>query len=228
MKTELLRFRDPLMMPGGYTFDYVGTLKMIDLYLNSKFQTGDKDNRGFRKFFYNIVKPACDIATKFIDLDTKDIMLFAEQSDQEEKVWLMQHDLKQWLKENKFGTLLNEIGERYPEYGSVVLKKQKSKFKNVQLQNLRFDPSARILEDSDFVYEINLMTWGEMAKMPWDKATLKKIYNEQETFYEVYECYTQQPEGKKWKYEIKADCFYEKTLNNELVRTTEAKINDAT
>src|SRR3990167_5402242 len=110
-------FYNDVRMPGDYVFNHVNTLKKIELSYNSKFEKGDKDSRGFKKYFYNINKPACDIATKFVDLDTKDIILRHELPDQEWKVWVMMHDLKGWLKKNKFGRLLNDLVFEYPKYG---------------------------------------------------------------------------------------------------------------
>src|SRR3990167_2225505 len=88
-----LFFRD-VEMPGGWSHNLQSTLKRINLYYNGKFETGERDNRGFKKFFYNITKPSCDVAEKFIDLDTKDIILYHESSDNEWPVWMMMQDLK--------------------------------------------------------------------------------------------------------------------------------------
>ena len=90
-------------MPGGWRFNQSEELKTIDLYYNSQYKTGQYDLQGFRKFFYNIVKPVCDIATKFIDLDTRDIILTPEHSNDELRVFLLQRRLKQWLKDVDFG-----------------------------------------------------------------------------------------------------------------------------
>lgn len=39
--------------------------------------------------------------------------------------WLMDKDLKHWMKESGFGKTLNDIFFNLPIYGSVVLKRQK-------------------------------------------------------------------------------------------------------
>lgn len=51
-------YYDGITMPGGYAHNLPETIKGIDLYYNSKFETGQFDNLGYRKFFFNIVKPA--------------------------------------------------------------------------------------------------------------------------------------------------------------------------
>ena len=218
-------YRQPVEMPGGYMFNQAETLKRIDLYYNSKFESGQYDTRGFRKFFYNIIKPACDIASKFVDLDTKDIILIPEKSDDELRVWLMQKDLKLWLKKEKFGRLLNEIGHHYPKYGSVVLKKNKEGWKNVPLQNLRLDPSADSLSLSPFVYEVFLLSRNEIKKMGWNKEAVKELLSrgDDEKLF-VYACYEQNEDG--WDFSIKGDLFAKRDPQGRVVRSAETIVNE--
>lgn len=224
-RENLKDFYDPLEMPGGFHFNHVETLKKIDAYYGGKFVSGSKDSAGFSKYFYNIVKPPCDIATKFIDLDTKDIMLVSDRPDDEKRVWFMQRDLKQWMKENGIGKLLNEIGFDYPKYGTVVVKRNKNEWKKVNIQNLRMDPAATALEDdSAFVYEVLRMTARDIKKMPWNPDEVKRLLESKESFYTVYECYDVQDDGKKWKRSFKAD-FLNARSGNAYQRTPESQIN---
>ena len=143
IRENLQMFHQGVEMSGGYEFDQQATLKRIDLYYNGKFESGLHDSQGFRKFFYNITKPACDIATKFVDLDTKDIMLVSERAGDEYKIWVMQRDLKQWMKDNNVAKLLNDIAFDFPKYGHVVVKKAKAgDVSKVNIVNLRMDPTA--------------------------------------------------------------------------------------
>lgn len=206
-------------MPGGYSHYLPETLKMIDLYYNSKYKTGDKDNLGYRKFFYNIVKPTCDIATKFIDLDTKDIIVMPEGSDDELPTWFMEKKLRMWLEDNDFGCLLNEIGFNYPKYGHVVIKKGKE-LELVNIQNLRVDPAAEDLDDSPFVYELLQMTKGELMKMNWDTEELFSRGDDQ-TFL-IYDCY--EMDGDKWNRTVYGDLFSTKAQNG-INRSVESEIN---
>ena len=109
-------------MPGGYSHNIPETLKLIDLYYNSQFKTGKYDDLGFRKFFFNVVKPACDIATKFVDLDTKDIILTPESDQSEFKVWFLQKKLKQYLKNENFGIifLINKLLRGYKTFFKIL------------------------------------------------------------------------------------------------------------
>lgn len=178
MSKKLINVNDSIEMPGGWYFNQAETLKTIDLYLNSKFKSGSTDSNGFRKLFFNIVRPACDIATKFIDIDTANILLVPTKGDDEMRVWFMQRRLHQYLKENGFAELLNEISENYPKYGHVVLKKSGKKWGMVPLVNLRLDPTVKKMEQSSEVQEIHLMTREEMPE-GWDTESLFKASNEQ-------------------------------------------------
>ena len=227
-RSNINLYYTPIEMPGGYSFDYVKTLKKIDLYYNSQFETGNLDSRGFRKFFYNIVKPACDIAQKYIDLDTKDIVLISEKPDSEMKVWLMQRDLKQWLKKEKFGSLLNRLGEEYPKYGHFFIKKDKSgSWKKVNIQNLRFDPASNSFDTDEFFYEIHQMSRNEIKRMKWNRPDdVEGLLSSEENIYTVYECYDRCADEKgEWRRTIKADLYLRKD-GTVVVRAPEALINN--
>lgn len=218
-RDNIRKYFEQVEMPGGYSFDTAETIKTIDLYYNSKYKTGKYDNRGFRKFFYNIVKPATDIATKFIDLDTKDIILVPEHSNDEMRVWLMQRRLKQWLKDNNFGDLLNDIAFNLPKYGHIVVKKTGRKWGLVSLENLRTDPTARFLNDSSFVYEVNMMSASKIGSMNWN-GNVKELLKRKHGQYIIYECYHKTEKG--WNRIIKSD-LYEKRGTLE---SAESQINN--
>lgn len=223
-------FYQPVEMPGGYSFNHVDTLETIELYYNSQFRNGPKDEEGLPKYFYNIVKPACDVAEKMTDLDTKDIRLIPENPDDERTLWLMQNDLKQWLKDTNFGVLLNQINHDYSKYGHVVIKQLKSgEWKKVNLTNLRVDPSAPSLDKSTAVCEVLLMTRSEIAEMKaWDETEKKMLFdrNPHENLFTVYEYYEHNIEGgKKYKRTILADILKTKS-GNGFHETPESQIND--
>lgn len=216
-------FYAPITMPGNYVFNHSDTIKLIDLYYNGKFKSGSFDSRGFRKFFYNIVKPACDIASKFIDLDTKDIILIPDGNGMEEKIFIMQRDLKQWLKEQDFGKLLNDIGFDYPKYGHIFLKKSKNGWKKVNIHNLRFDPASQSFETDTFFYEALLMTRREIEDMDWDKEEIKKLISSRAPVYLIYECYDYCDNG--WKRSFRGR-VWTREVNGKLVESPEAIINN--
>ena len=227
-RTNIEHFYQPIEMPGSWPFNHAKTLRFINLYYNSQFESGTLDNRGFRKYFYNINKAPCDIATKFIDLDTKDVILVSEKTEDDLRIWLLNSDLKQWMKKEKFALLLNEIGVDYPKYGSVVIKKVNGKLKKVNLENLRLDPATNRLENSPFVYEAIHMTKYDIDKMPWDEKAKKELYNRGvEAEYVVYDCYELNLDGDiKWKRKVVADLYCARTKNGTVKRSIESSIND--
>ena len=211
-------------MPGGYSFNTPETLKKVNLYYNGKFETGEKDSRGLKKFFFNIVRPACDIATKFIDLDTKDILLYSPYADQEWRVWVMQHDLRNFLRDTKFDVLLNQLVSDYPKYGHVFIKKANDgKWHQVKIENTRFDPSSPSLATDVWFYEVKLMTEAEIRAEKWNKEKVKTLLSSKQGIYTIYECYDY--EGGEWYRTFKAD-LWNKKQGGGVIRGTEGKIND--
>ena len=143
MNTVLGRIRDEkeavrmeeIELSQGYKFNQFQTLRRIELYYNSKFESGEFDHEGFKKYFYNIVRVPCQNATKEIDLDTKDIILRSEEGNFL-VAEIMSAEFKQWMKDNNFAKKLNEYADIVPKYGSVVVKKVKDELFTVDLKNL--------------------------------------------------------------------------------------------
>lgn len=233
IRTNLWKYYDDVDMPGGYKHNLPATLRGIDLLYNSKFKTGQYDDLGMRKFFSNIVKPTCDIATKFIDLDTKDFILIPEKENDEFRVWILQKRFKQWLKDTDYGMFLNVLAFDLPKYGHVVVKQKKDgddgyKWVKVNIQNIRVDAGAQCLDKSDFVYELITMSRGEIEEIidsgkGYDVEEAQALLDSSdEQSFLVYDCYHRK--GKKWKHYIKSDLFAFKK-GNTIQRTSEAQIN---
>jgi hypothetical protein len=88
-----------------------------------------------------------------IDIDTKDIRVIAEDGASYYPSWFFSKELKQWMKEEGFGKLLNEIIYTLPKYGTVVLKKYGDNISLVPLQTLRNNTVVKTLEDDIIVEE---------------------------------------------------------------------------
>lgn len=207
----------PVEMPGGYRHDVSATLRKVELYYNSQFESGPRDSLGRRKFFYNVVRPACDVATKYVDLDTKDVVLYSRTPGADFRVWLMQRELRSWMSENGFAELLNRISADLPKYGHFVAKLVRGKLEPVYVANLRLDPSVREMSESPFVYELRRMSGEEMRAMPgWDVP-------EDMGDSVVYECYDRDRDG--WKRTFRADFLRFSTPDGKSGRTPESQIN---
>jgi hypothetical protein len=153
----------------GYSFNQYYTLKRIHLYLNSKFEDSSHYlNRA--KLFFNVVVPPCEVATKILDVDTKDIRLLPQNARTYFATYLLEKELKQWLKTSKLANVLNQIADQAPRYGSVVVEKTKDGAKVVDLRRLILDPTVEFIKDSRFVTTIHYMTPSELEKTGWDNV----------------------------------------------------------
>ena len=102
----------------GYYFSQKRTLSLIDLYYNSKYETGEFDSEGQRKLFLNICAFRADVASKQIDLDTKDFTFIPDGKDEIWKAFFIQRKFRQWARESYFGEFINELVENFPKYGT--------------------------------------------------------------------------------------------------------------
>jgi len=141
LQDDLNNFDMDITISENHNFNFGDTLNLIELYLASKFETGDTDSQGNKKFFYNLIIPQCGHATKNIDLDRKEIKVRTTQKKDDIKALLYSAELKQWMRDNNFGQLLNKVSDNLPKYGSVVLKKVGDKVIYTPLKYLKFDPA---------------------------------------------------------------------------------------
>ena len=142
--------KDISIVPGLF-FNQKKTLEQIYFYYMSKFQTGDIDTEGDKKYFFNIVKTPCKVMTKTIDFDTKHIRVLSEAGTNPIATWFFERDLKQWMKENNFGKTLNRIFQELPLYGSVVLKMIGGDPYFVDLRNFIINPVADTLDETPII-----------------------------------------------------------------------------
>ena len=183
----------------GYPFNQYYTIKRAHLYLNSKY-LGDggvystastTDNAsdlnlntalfaGYDKIFYNIVLPPCEVAMRMLNIDTKDIRLWPMNPESEFSTWLLEKELRQWLKGHKFGIVLNKLAEEAPRYGSVVLEKTTDGANVVDLRRLILDPTVEKIQDSRFVTTITYMTPTQLRNTGWDSDAIEEAISKYE------------------------------------------------
>lgn len=152
----------------GYNFSQYNTIKKAHLYYNSHYEKGDYEEvNGVmrKKIFHNLSRWRCEVATKMIDMDIRDFMLVSNKEESDWNVFLLEKELKVWLKKNKMGQVLNEISRLLPVYGSVVLYKTKE---GAQVEDLRYfyvDQSTDTLENARFILKRLLLSHQDMRKM---------------------------------------------------------------
>lgn len=163
----------------GLTFNQYDTLQKIFFYYNSKFQSGDIDDEGDRKYFYNIVKNPCKVYSKAIDFDTKNIRMLTAGGGDPLKTWFMERDLKYWMRDKQFGKVLNRIFYELPIFGSVVIKIIDGEPYFVDLRNFYVDQSADDLECTNYITEVHNYSVSEFRKiakqMKWEQSKIDEV-----------------------------------------------------
>ncbi len=194
----------------GLFFNQWDTLQQIIFYWNSKYQSGDVDDEGDRKFFRNITRNPAKVGSKAVDFDTKNIRLLTSGGGDPLKTWFMERDLKYWMREKKFGRVLNRIFAELPIFGTVVLKIVDGTPYFVDLRNFVVEQSADDLYCSNYITEIHYYTPGEFRRvgkqMKWPEEKIKEAIDK---FHEmngvshikVYERYGEvEDEDGNWNY----------------------------
>lgn len=180
---EIDEFRNkPVTVVPGLTFNQYETVKQIYFYYNSKFTTGNVDDEGDRKYFYNIVKNPCKVFSKAIDFDTKNIRLLTAGGGDPLNTWFMERDLKYWMRDQQFGKVLNRIFKELPIFGSVVIKIVDGKPYFVDLRNFVVKQNADTLDDAAYIIEKHNLTVGQFRQiakdMKWEQAKVNKTIEE--------------------------------------------------
>lgn len=157
-----------IQLVDGLTFSQYRTIKKIHKYYNSHYDLGDYEvvnGVQRKKVFFNINKWRCDVSTKMLDIDVKDFLLISENPATELNVYLLEKEMKYWLKKHKLGKVLNEVVRKLPVYGSCVLKKTKSGAEVVDLRHFYIDQAAESLKTSRYIIQKHLMTPAQLRKM---------------------------------------------------------------
>ncbi len=150
----------------GYAFNQYQTLKRILLYLSNRYENG-AFFLGREKLFFNVVTPAVEVASKMLNVDTKDIRLQPMNPKSQFSTYLLEKELQVWLKTSEMGKILNVIAEEAPRYGSVLLEKTTKGARVCDLRRTMLDPSVDNAKDSRFITTIHYMTDVELKKTNW-------------------------------------------------------------
>jgi len=151
-------------------FNQKDLIKRIIYYYNSKFIKGQYDDQGDRKFFFNIVRNPCDVCTKAIDFDTKNINILTAKGGTELKTWFLERDLKFWMKDQRFGKVLNRIFHELPIFGSVVTKVIDGKVYFVDLRNFAVQQDADTLNQASYIIETHVYNPLEFKRIAKEKG----------------------------------------------------------
>ena len=242
IKSEIKEFNDEsIEIVEGFDFNQSETLNRIYLYYNSKYESGDIDDQGDKKYFYNIGRSPCNVGSKAIDFDTKHIKILTAGGGEPLNTWFFERDLKFWFKDQNFGRTLNRIFQELPIFGSVVLKIINGKPYFVDLRNFIVEQSADTLDKSNYITEIHNYTPIELRKIGkeknWDniEEAITEFREMDDTYIKVYERYGEIEEenekGEKtydYKRIILADVGKDETDDNgDVVPYTGIVLNEA-
>lgn len=167
----------------GLEFNQYETLKTIHFYLNSKFENGEVDENGNDKFFHNIINHRNAHSTKNIDLDTKDMRVTTDLENSYWKSWILRMELQNWMKEERFAAVLNQMAEDLPRFGSVIWKKTVDEDGNVCIQNVDLrdainDQAADSLRGSQVFAERIVMSGQQIRDKiqdGWDEEAVETL-----------------------------------------------------
>lgn len=161
----------------GLNFHQSQLLRMIEYYSNSKYLLGQVDELGKEKPFQNIGNAICDVENAAVDIDTKDLVVTAELPQDYPRSFMLQIELKEWMKEANFGVTLNEMRDTRTRYGGVVVKKcieEKNGKKELEIEvcewkNLVTDP---LDIENGVIIEKHYMSPAELSKKRgvWDNV----------------------------------------------------------
>ena len=110
------------LMSKYVTTDLYEDINTIYAYLNSKHISGEKDEMGREKPFFNIVIASRNIWFRATDRDTRDIKLRARKERDTMGVFMLGIHLQDWMTRERFGTFLNNWGLEMAGFNSVVSK----------------------------------------------------------------------------------------------------------
>ena len=161
----------------GFNFNQYETIKRIHLYTNSRYYDQSLFS-GREKLFFNISNYRKQAISTYLNIDTKDIRLYPMNPKSEMSTFLLEKELKLWLKQNNIPKKLNEMAEEGACYGSVVLKKTKKGAQIVDLRRLFLDPTCRFIKESRFITIKHYFTPSELRKKVkdgWNKDAIESI-----------------------------------------------------
>lgn len=172
----------------GYYFNQGDTLTLLDLYYNSQFENGKKDKEGNQRIFLNVGKFRSDVASKQIDIDTKEFLFEPDDYADPWTAFFMQKDFREWVKDTDFPDLVNEVVDALPRYGTVVCKKIGNNIVFVPLQTIKNQQNARSLKEASYVIEEHedMEFWEIMAMPNWNKEGLSMKFGDKSCVYERY------------------------------------------
>ena len=173
---------------GGYEFNQWDLLQDIEYMDASRFLSGDRDSEGQQKFYLNMATFRRETASKNIDIDVSNFKFIPEESSSEFGAIIARKKFRKWAKDEGLSEMLNDTVERFPKYGTVVMKKAGKTIEIVPLLQLRNQQDAVSLKEASFatIEHPNLAYHELEENKGWDLSGLELKFNDTVTVYERY------------------------------------------
>jgi hypothetical protein len=226
-------YKEPVKLLDGLIFDFKDTLRTIEFYSNNQYLTGNKDELGKEKPFYNVGNYRVTTAKTATDLDVKDIKYEPDSLNDSVPAMIINHELYKVLKEINFSETLNDMGFARPKYGELLVSKDEKDGKlDIVVEawkNIDADP-AYISKAP--IIKTHYLQPSELAEMTgyWDDSEVKdfmkahtKAHKGKIVPFEVKELigelsvsyYPDQEENEKNDMTFKRMCFYIGIVNKK-------------
>lgn len=195
-----IRFGGPADEGGGYYFNQKDTIDLIDLYYNSRYREGKKDQDAQRKLFMNIVRFYANVAEKQTDIDVRNYNFIPDSEEWDNMVWFLKRQFTVWARENNYGQLLNDLNKDYSKYGTTVIRKTPDGVERVPIRQIIVSQDATSLKDAPldggFTIIEHELTLEQMKQMPdWDLTGVD--FEGTRNVYEMYYMYEPTVFGKE-------------------------------
>lgn len=109
----------PVPVVDGYEWSMANHVKLTTLYLNSRFETGDQENKPFR----NIILPKINLEHRAVEFSVKEIQFFIDHSEEYYKTFIVRKFHEKWARTKDLAAFLDDLTETYTDYGGVLIKK---------------------------------------------------------------------------------------------------------
>ena len=157
--------------------DLYEDINKIYAYLNSKHISGKTDDLGREKPFFNIVIAARNIWYRSTDIDRKNILVRPTKLNQVAAAFVATVLLQDWMRRERFGSFLNDMGMEMAAFNSAVCKFIDS---NGKLTPMVIPWSRIIVDQIDFKnnpkIEILELTEGQLRqRKEYDQDLVEKL-----------------------------------------------------
>jgi len=159
-----------------------------------------------KKIFLPLTRDMVETTVKNIDLDVKDVLVKAKNSNSYGIAALATYILRNALHQLRFGQILNRIIRKTCVEGVSVLKTMKTgkksepyKFSLVENLNFYTDPSANFLKESSGNLERHWMSIDELKSFPWKNIEYAAGTTSVERIADLQAIKTQVPYVEVWE-----------------------------